>query len=95
MKGFPTIHLNGTGGKALLAGYDAAYDALHAFSDEIGKIEFNSRDYYVDGPESWEAACNARVAINQKIAEIRDYITSHMMHIHNQMMHAHMHDQIK
>lgn len=84
MTGLPTIHLNGTSGKALLAGYEAAYDALHAFHNVMGKIEFNSRDYYVDGPESWEAACDTRCKINQKIAEIRTYITTHMMHIHEQ-----------
>ena len=85
MIGLPTIHLNGTGAKSLLAGYDQAYDALHAFQNAMREIEFNARDYYVDGPESWEAACDARVAINQKLKDIEIYITTHMMHIQDQI----------
>ena len=68
-----------------MAGYDAAYDALHAFQNVMGEIEFNARDYYVNGPESWEAARDARVAINQKIKDIETYITTHLMHIHDQI----------
>ena len=85
MIGLPTIHLNGTGAKSLLAGYDQAYDAVRALHYKMSEIEFNSRDYYVDGPESWEAACDARVVINQKIKDIEDYITTHMMHIQDQI----------
>jgi hypothetical protein len=85
MTGLPTIHLNGTSAKTLLAGYDAAYDALHAFQNVMREIEFNARDYYVDGPGSWEAACYARVAINQKIKDIETYITTHMMYIQDQI----------
>ena len=85
MIGLPTIHLNGTGAKSLAAGYDAAYDALRAFQNKMEEIEFNARDYYVDGPKSWEEAVDSRMAINQKIAEIQTYITNHMMHIHDQL----------
>ena len=85
MIGLPTIHLNGTGAKSLAAGYDAAYDALRAFHNKMAEIEFNARDYYVDGLGSWEAACDSRVAINQKIKDIETYITTHMMHIHDQL----------
>ena len=49
------------------------------------EIEFNARDYCVEGPESWGAACDARVVINQKIKDIEDYITTHMMHIQDQI----------
>jgi hypothetical protein len=85
MIGLPTIHLNGTGAKSLLAGYDQAYDAVRALHYRMSAIEFNSRDYYVDGPESWEAACDAMVAINQKIKDIETYIDTHLMHIHDQI----------
>ena len=85
MTGLPTIHINGTGAKSILAGYDQAYDALHAFQNVMRGIEFNARDYYVDNPGPWEAACDARVAINQKIAEIRTYITIHMLHSQDQI----------
>lgn len=84
MTGLPTIHLNGTGAKTLAAGYESAYDALHALKNAMAAIEFNSRDYYVDGPQSWEIAVNSRIAINQKIAEIQTYLTKHLQHIHEQ-----------
>ena len=85
MIGLPTIHLNGTGARTLLAGYDQAYDALHAFQNVMREIEFNARDYYVNGPQSWEAACEARCEINLKIKDIEAYITIHMMHIQDQI----------
>lgn len=85
MIGLPTIHLNGTGAKSLLAGYDQAYDAVRALHYKMSEIEFNSRDYYVDGSGSWEAACEARCEISQKIKDIEDYITTHMMHIQDQI----------
>ena len=84
MTGLPTIHLNGTGAKTLLAGYEAAYDALIAFREKLRAIEFNSRDYYVDGPESWEAACDARCKINQKVNDAETYLITHLMHINDQ-----------
>lgn len=85
MIGLPTIHLNGTGAKSLMADYEAAYDALRNLQGKMSAIEFNARDYYVDGPESWEAACDARCKINQKIKDIKTYIDTHLMHIHDQI----------
>lgn len=84
MTGLPTIHLNGTGAKTLAAGYEAAYDALIAFREKLQAIELNSRDYYVDGPDSWQIACSARVEVNRKLLDIETYLTSHLAHIHKQ-----------
>ena len=53
MTGLPTIHLNGTGAKTLMADYEAARNALMDFREKFRAIEFNSRDYYVDGLKSW------------------------------------------
>ena len=85
MTGLPTIHLNGTGAKSLLADYEAARDALMNFREKFGAIEFNSRDYYVDGPESWEEATDARIEINEMTCEINRYLERHLMHIHDQL----------
>ena len=85
MIALPTIHLNGTGAESLAAGYEAAYEALVAFREKLRAIEFNSRDYYVDGPESWEAACCARVALDQKVNDAETYLITHLMHIHDQI----------
>ena len=84
MTGLPTIHLNGTGAKTLAAGYEAAYDALRDLQGKMSEIELNARDYYVDGPQSWEVAVDSRTAINQKMAEIQTYLTKHLQHIHEQ-----------
>lgn len=78
----PTIHLNGTGKKTLCEGYDAADDALHDFIEAWERIEFNARDYYVQGSEAWTAARDARMAINAKIREIREYLIQHRAHLH-------------
>ena len=85
MKGLPTIHLNGTGGKSLLTDYESARDAFIEFREKFGAIEFNSRDYYVDGPESWEEATDARIEINEMLRDIHRYLERHLIHIHDQI----------
>ena len=45
----PTIHLNGTGRDRLLADYHTAHKLLNAAADAFASVEFNARDYYVQG----------------------------------------------
>ncbi len=52
----PTLHLNGTGKKMLTEGYRQAYEALREAEKAMSGIEFNARDYYVQGPEAWTEA---------------------------------------
>ena len=85
MTGLPTIHLNGTGANTLMADYETARNALMDFREKFGAIEFNSRDYYVDGPESWEEATDARIEINEMIRDINRYLERHLIHIHDQL----------
>ena len=73
----PIVHMNGTGIKTLTEDYDNADDALHTFIDVWGRMEFNSRDYYPLGPESWTHARERRDEINAKIREIKEYINAH------------------
>lgn len=73
----PTIHLNGTGAQTLRDHYERADDALYEFIEAFQAIEFNARDYYVDGPEAWGKAVEARQEINRNICEIQYYIDAH------------------
>lgn len=79
----PTVHMNGTGKKTLMEGYDGAADALLAFADAFGRIEFNARDYYVQGSDAYPKARDNRDAINLKIREIRDYIDAHREYLYD------------
>jgi len=78
----PTIHRNGTSAKDLKAGYDAAAEALEAFADTFGNIEFNSRDYYVQGSEAWTKAIEERYAIHTKVKEIAIYLQTIREHLY-------------
>ena len=74
----PTVHLGGTSLKMLTQGYEDAYYALKTFTKAFGHIEFNARDYYVQGPEAWPAAAEARIEMNEKIRDILKYVEDHL-----------------
>jgi hypothetical protein len=80
----PIIHLNGTSTLELLSDYAAADDAFFKFVEAWGQIGFNARDYYPKGPEHFEAARDHREEISRKIAEIREYLTAHLIAISDQ-----------
>lgn len=80
----PTIHLNGTSAKELWAGYEAAYDAVRAAQEAIGKIEFNARDYYVQSPNAWGQARDARNEQLQALAQVEEYLLQHLLAIREQ-----------
>lgn len=77
----PTIHLNGTGRATLLADYKAAYDKLIEFRDAFQSIEFNARDYYVQGPEAFQYARAKRDIMKEEIAILMQYLEDHLAHI--------------
>lgn len=66
----PTIHLNGTGGKALGAAYERAYDALNVAYDAVRETAPNARDYYPQGPEAILKATADHRARLQKIHDV-------------------------
>ncbi len=76
----PTLHLNGTGKEMLLKGYMAAYHALREAQKAMESIEFNPRDYYVQGPEAWTEAVkemNTRLlAIGKVKTEIEEILNA-------------------
>lgn len=74
----PTVHLGGTSHKMLTQDYEDAYFAFKTFTKAFGRIEFNARDYFVQGPEAWMAAVEARMEINQKIRDIVKYVEDHL-----------------
>jgi hypothetical protein len=83
MTTLPTIHLNGTGKQMLLQGY---IDALHAIKDAeeaLRKIEFNARDYYVQGNHAWEQARDERFTQFAKLKEVEEHLTEIAIHISN------------
>lgn len=79
----PTIHNNGTGKQMLTVGYDMAADKLQDFIEAWGGIEFNARDYYVQGSDAWTQARDERDAMNAKIREVCDYITEIRQHLYD------------
>lgn len=81
---FPTVHMNGTGFDTLFDGYDHATDSLRRFTDSFGRIEFNARDYYVQGPDAYTTAREQREAICLKIREIKEYLDQHLIALDDQ-----------
>lgn len=52
----PIIHTNGTSARNLTEGYADARIAIEAAIEQLSKVEFNARDYYPAGPETWNQA---------------------------------------
>lgn len=77
----PTVHLNGTSREMLLDGYTEAYRKLIEFRDIFSKIEFNARDYYVQGPDAYYKARDQRDAERQRIADLMLYLEHHLLHL--------------
>lgn len=79
----PTIHSNGTGLQTLRDDYDKAADSLQTFIDAWGRIEFNARDYYVQGPDAYPSARDERDAINAKLCDVRAYLDTIREHLYS------------
>jgi hypothetical protein len=80
----PTVHLNGTSAKDLWEGYEAAYDAVRAAQDALRKIEFNARDYYVQGDEAYSKARDHRTEQFIKLVDIEEYLLQHLLSLRQQ-----------
>jgi hypothetical protein len=80
----PTVHLNGTSAKDLWIGYEAAYDAVRAAQEALGKIEFNSRDYYVQSPLAWDKAREDRYEQRRALEQVEEYLLQHLLAIRRQ-----------
>lgn len=80
----PTIHLNGTSAKDLWAGYEAAYNAILAAQEALGKIEFNARDYYVQDADAFTKAQDHRYEQRQALAQVEEYLLQHLLSLRQQ-----------
>jgi hypothetical protein len=80
----PTIHLNGTSAKDLWAGYEAAYNAILAAQEALGKIEFNARDYYVQNSEAYSKARDHRIEQCKALAQVEEYLLQHLISLQDQ-----------
>lgn len=52
----PVVHLNGTSGKVLLAGWVNLLDALDESMRKALELELNARDYYPRSPDAFRVA---------------------------------------
>jgi hypothetical protein len=80
----PTVHLNGTSAKDLWEGYEAAYNAILAAQEALGKIEFNARDYYVQDSEAYSKARDHRIEQCKAIAQVEEYLLQHLISLQDQ-----------
>lgn len=79
----PTVHMNGTSREALQAGYDNAADKLLAFTEAWGAVEFNARDYYTTGPDTYNTARDERMEINKAIGAASRYLEAIRIHLYD------------
>ena len=77
----PTVHLNGSGRERLLTGYHTAYKLLCAASDSFSEIEFNARDYYVQGDNAFNKARTERDNARAHIGALKTYLEAHLLHL--------------
>ena len=80
----PTVHLNGTGYKDLWTGYEAAYEAVRAAQEALGKIEFNARDYYVQDADAFTKARDHRIEQCKALAQVEEYLLQHLGSLRDQ-----------
>jgi hypothetical protein len=80
----PTVHSNGTGYKDLRNGYEAAYEAVRAAQEALGKIEFNARDYYVQDADAFTKARDHRYEQRQALAQVEEYLLQHLLSLQSQ-----------
>ena len=78
----PTIHSGGTSRAALIRDYDAAARAFKDFVDAWEAIDFNGRDYYVQGSPAWHLAVKERYKHTQSLDGLCDYLTEIRTHLH-------------
>jgi len=77
----PSIHLNGTYRERLLSDYHTAYKLLCMFSETFSQIEFNARDYYVQGNYAYNHARTERDRARSHIGALKTYLEAHLMHL--------------
>lgn len=77
----PSVHLNGTSRQMLASGYHEAYRKLIEFREAFASIEFNARDYYVQGPAAFSHASAEREIQRELIGKLMAYLEAHLLHL--------------
>ena len=78
----PTVHLNGTGRAMLTRDYLAAHDAVQAAIEQLAKVEFHARDYYVNpDPNAWPEARAERDEQFAKLESVRADLQAILEHV--------------
>jgi hypothetical protein len=73
MTTLPTIHLNGTGADSLFAEYRAVRKAVNAARELLVAATCNQRDFYPQGPDAWQQACNERAEALRMLQRVSEY----------------------
>lgn len=81
---FPTVHSNGTSRSDLFEGYLEALRKVRDLTEAVQKIEFNARDYYVQGPTAFQTAQDERRQIMFFIDHINKYLEAHAEYLSQQ-----------
>jgi hypothetical protein len=81
----PTIHLGGSSGRLLYAEYLKALDAAREAREAMSQIDFNARDYYVQGVDAWESALEERYTQMAGLDSLIEYLEQHLIHIDEQI----------
>lgn len=76
---FPTVHMNGTSRSMLQEGYREARLKVREAVAAFEAIEFNARDYYVQGPEAWTKARDERTEQFKKLKSVEEYTLLHLI----------------
>ena len=74
----PVIHSGGTHRDCLQEDYHKAQQSLYAALQDFDRIEFNQRDYFVNG--SWDNALQTRTEIRECLLKALFYLESHTEH---------------
>lgn len=81
----PTIHMNGTGGKTLLAEYSAAAKAVQDAIKILGQATLNGRDFYPQGPHAFEDARDQRIEMDKSLESVLEALQAIRIGIMDQL----------
>lgn len=79
----PTIHLNGTPKSHLLEGLEPAMRAAYELRNALAGMSPNARDYYVQGPGSFDRAATEHDARREALEKIIKDLEQQLEHISN------------
>jgi hypothetical protein len=76
----PTIHSNGSSAKSLTEDYTQARRAVQEAINALQAVDFNARDYYVQGPATWTEAVRQRHDVYEHLSAAFNALHEHETH---------------